>query len=119
MSMSSSLSCDSLYAQLGLPHSPVIIDVRSEDSYLARPRVIPGALRGRPDQVDRWARTLPRTRAIAVYCVAGHEVGRSVANELAAMGYPASSLDGGLEEWMRAGRPTVRARADLDAPGGS
>jgi rhodanese-related sulfurtransferase len=115
----SELSCDSLYAQLGLPRSPLVVDVRSDDDYLARPRLIPGALRGDPERVDAWARSLPRTRSIAVYCKRGNEVGRSVANELVAMGYPASSLEGGLEEWIRTGRATVKARPELDAPGGS
>ena len=99
--------------------SPLIVDVRAKDDYLAKPRLIPGALRGDPDHVDGWARNLPRTRSIAVYCKAGHRIGRSVADELVAMGYPASFLEGGLEEWMRAGRATLRARPELDAPGGS
>ncbi|MET0531225.1 MAG: chromate resistance protein ChrB domain-containing protein [Microvirga sp.] len=117
--MSSAISSNSIYAQLGLPHSPVMVDVRHEDDYLQQPRLIPGALRGSPDHVGQWARALPRTRPLAVYCGSGGEVSRSVADELGAMGYPASFLEGGFEEWMRAGHATVKVRNDLDAPGGS
>jgi hypothetical protein len=35
------------------------------------------------------------------------------------MGHPASMLEGGLEAWIRAGYPTVKARPDLSVPGGS
>ena len=115
----SALSSDSLYEQLGLPSSPVIVDVRSEDDYLARPRLIPSASRGDPERVEQWAETLPRSRSIAVYCKRGGQVGRSIATRLIDMGYPASFLEGGIEEWMSAGRATVRARPDLHAPGGS
>jgi rhodanese-related sulfurtransferase len=117
--MSAAIHSDSLYAQLGLRDSPLIIDVRREDEYLAQPRLIPGALRGHPDHVGRWARTLPRTRPIAVCCARGDQVSRSVAETLARLGYPASFVQGGFEEWTRAGHATVRARSDLNAPGGS
>jgi hypothetical protein len=35
------------------------------------------------------------------------------------MGYPAFILEGGVEAWVAAGQPTVKARADLNAPGAS
>ena len=117
--MSTAIGCDSLYAQLGLPDSPLIVDVRREHEYLAQPRLIPGALRGNPDHLDQWARRLPHTRPVAVYCRNGDQVSRSVADALVRMGYPASFVEGGFEEWTRAGYATVRARSDLHAPGGS
>ena len=117
--MPASTSPDALYEQLGLPHSPVIVDVRHEGQYLAQPRLIPGAVRGNSDDVGRWARGLPRTRPVAVYCDRGDHVSRAIAEELVAKGYPASFIDGGYAAWTRAGHPTVRARSDLNAPGGS
>jgi len=117
--MSSTISRDSLYAQLGLPDSALLVDVRRERDYLARPRLLPGALRGAPDGVRRWGRTLPRTRPITVYCADGNQVSRAIADELASMGYPTSYVEGGLDEWIRAGHATVRARDELHVPGGS
>ncbi|HVQ15879.1 MAG TPA: chromate resistance protein ChrB domain-containing protein, partial [Vicinamibacterales bacterium] len=113
------ISPDALYAQLGLPHSSVIVDVRREDEYLAQPRLVPGASRGDPDHVDTWARTLPRTRPVTVYCERGDQVSRAIADRLAAKGFPASLLEGGFAQWMRAGHATVRSRAELNTPGGS
>ena len=117
--MPSSLSPAAIFARLGLPDSPVIFDVRDAAAYAEQPRLIPSALRGDPDQVGQWSRTLPRTRAVVVYCVHGGKTSSSVADALNTMGYPAFILEGGLEAWIAAGYPTVKARADLNAPGAS
>jgi rhodanese-related sulfurtransferase len=117
--MPSSMSPADIFARLGLPESPVIFDVREEADFEARPRLIPGALRGTPGRVDDWARTLPRTRAVVSYCKHGGKTSCGVAEALNAMGYPAFILEGGIEAWIQAGNPTVKARADLNAPGGS
>jgi rhodanese-related sulfurtransferase len=97
----------------------VIVDARRESDYLARSRLIPGAFRGDPDRVGTWAKTLPRTRPVAVYCEHGDQTSRAIADELIASGFPASFLDGGLSNWVRSGHATVRARAEFNVPGGS
>lgn len=112
-------SCCSLYAQLGLPDAPVTLDVRTDEDYLARPALIPGAIRCDPDDASRCSRMLPRTRSIVAYCAQGKSVSRGVADALAAMGFPVAILEGGFASWIDAGYATVRARADLNAPGGS
>jgi hypothetical protein len=40
---------------IGLPHSPVVVDVRIDDDYRADPRLIPGALRRDYRTVASWA----------------------------------------------------------------
>lgn len=117
--MPSSLSCAAIFARLGLPDSPVLFDVREEADFAARPRLIPGALRGDPDKVAEWGRALPRTRAVVAYCKRGGKTSTSVADALNAMGYPAFILEGGIETWIQADLPTVKARTDLNAPGAS
>jgi rhodanese-related sulfurtransferase len=117
--MTDPIHSDSLYTQLGLPSSPTIMDVRREDDYRAQPRVIPGARRGDPQHIAQWAKALPRTRPVAVYCVHGREVSQSAAQTLTALGYQAVYLDGGIDHWMSAGHATVRVRAELNVPGGS
>jgi rhodanese-related sulfurtransferase len=117
--MPSSLSPAAIFDRLGLPDSPVIFDVREAAAFAARPRLIPGALRGVPDQVGDWAQTLPRTRAVVAYCSHGGKTSRAVADALSAMGYPAFILEGGVGAWIESGYSTVKARADLNSPGAS
>ncbi len=117
--MPSSQSAATVFARLGLPDSPMLLDVRESDDFIARPRLIPGALRCAPDRVGEWVRTLPRTRGVIAYCKRGGCVSSAVADTLNSMGYPTSILEGGVEAWIAAGHPTVKARTDLNAPGGS
>lgn len=117
--MPSSLSSAAIFARLGLPDSPVLFDVREAADFAARPRLIPGALRGDPGKVGEWGRALPRTRAVVAYCKRGGKTSTSVADALNAMGYPAYILEGGIEAWIQADLSTVKARADLNAPGAS
>jgi hypothetical protein len=62
---------------------------------------------------------LPRTRPVVIYCTEGGKGSSFVTDRLLAMGHPASMLEGGLEAWVHAGHPTVKARPDLNVPGGS
>lgn len=52
------------------------------------------------------AAELPIDRAVIVYCVYGHEVGRSTAMRLRAAGLNARYLQGGIDGWQAAGFPT-------------
>ena len=58
--MSTEVSAESLYGQLGLPNAPVLIDVRREVDCESQPRLIPGALRLGTSDVESWASSLPR-----------------------------------------------------------
>lgn len=115
--MSTPISVDSLYAQLALPGSPMILDVRSAE-HLASPRLIPGARRRDPGLLGQWAALLPPSRAIAIYDTDGRQAGQT-AQSLAALGFQASYLEGGLDSWIIAGRSTIKTRSDLNVPGGS
>jgi rhodanese-related sulfurtransferase len=117
--MPSSMTPASIFARLGLQDSPVVFDVRDAAALADVPRLIPGALRGDSDRVGEWSRSLPRTRAILAYCKHGGSTSAFVADALNTLGYPAFVLEGGLEAWIAAGHPTVRARDDLNVPGAS
>ena len=117
--MSTRIGCEALYAQLGLPTAATLVDVRGDDEYRARSRLLPGARRGRPDQIARWAQMLSRSRSVAVYCADGKTTSRSAAETLAALGYRASFVDGGIDTWIAKGYATTRVRDDLGVPGGS
>lgn len=83
----------------------LLLDVRRAAIYRGSEALIPGARWRDPAQVATWSRELPAGREIVVYCIYGHEVGRSTALRLRAHGLNARYLDGGIDGWQRAGRP--------------
>ncbi len=83
---------------------PIVIDVRRAAAFNASREMVRGALRREPEGVEAWAKTLPASSRVVVYCVHGHEVGRNAAEALARRGIDARYLEGGLEEgWKGAG----------------
>jgi Fe-Mn family superoxide dismutase len=82
-----------------------LLDVRRAGVFEQATAMIPGATWCDPSAVDRWASELPAGRGVVVYCVYGHEVGRSTAMRLRAMGLDARYLRGGFDGWQAAGRP--------------
>lgn len=84
----------------------LVIDVRRAGVYENAGTVIPDARWCDPAAVGTWAAELPTDREVVVYCVYGHEVGRSTALRLRAAGLNARYLQGGIDGWQAAGRPT-------------
>jgi rhodanese-related sulfurtransferase len=117
--MTASISIASLYAQLALPDSPALVDVRDDRELAREPRLIPGSLRADRAQVPRWARTISRARPVVICSSSGRDDERPTMAALAALGHPAYLLEGGLEAWLSAGLATVKARPELNSPGGS
>ena len=117
--MSSEISAESLYAQLGLPAAPCVIDVRRDGDAATTPRVIPGALRRDLAGLESWVASLPPQRSVVTCCQRGEELSRMAAEGLRELGYAARFLEGGIEGWISAGFPTARLRRDLNVPGGS
>jgi rhodanese-related sulfurtransferase len=95
-----------------LPQAASIIDVRKPPAFIETPRMLPGAQRGAPDEVETWARQLLKSKPIVVYCVHGHDVGKNAARTLNALGLDARYLEGGIEGWTDAGLPTVARREE-------
>jgi Fe-Mn family superoxide dismutase len=83
----------------------LLLDVRRAGVYEQARTVIPGARWCDPAGVAAWARELQADRNVVVYCVYGHEVGRSTALRLRAAGLNARYLRGGIDGWQSAGRP--------------
>ena len=83
----------------------MLLDVRRAGVFEQATAMIPGASWFDPSAVDRWASELPEGRSVVVYCVYGHEVGRSTAMRLRAMGLDARYLRGGFDGWQAGGRP--------------
>jgi rhodanese-related sulfurtransferase len=117
--MSNEISVESLYARLGLPNSPVVLDLRGESECLAQSRIIPGALRREPSRVDEWLHDLNRAASVVVCNASGGAPARAAMQRLSGAGHAARELKGGIDAWMAHGYPTARIRKDLKAPGGS
>ena len=66
--------------------------------------MIPGAKWCDPKSVGEWGEELPSGQRVVVYCVYGHEVGRSTAMRLRAAGVDAQFLRGGIDGWIASGR---------------
>jgi Fe-Mn family superoxide dismutase len=85
-----------------------LLDVRRAGVYAASPHVLPGAAWRDPAHVADWAGDLPPGQPVVVYCVYGHEVGRTTALRLRAAGVDARYLAGGIDAWAAAGRPLAQ-----------
>jgi Fe-Mn family superoxide dismutase len=84
----------------------LLLDVRRAGVFAQSTAMIPGALWRDPATVGVWSSELPADREVVVYCVYGHEVGRATALRLRASGLNARYLQGGIDGWQAAGRPT-------------
>lgn len=82
--------------------APIIVDVRSASAYALDPRIIPGALRIPPPDIDAPLRQLPRDRDIVLYCTCPNEASAAqVAKLLIDQGFEhVRPLHGGLDAWF-------------------
>jgi superoxide dismutase, Fe-Mn family len=88
----------------------LLLDVRRAGMFDKALTMIPNAHWHDPALVSQWAQDLPRDQAVVVYCIYGHEVGRSTAMRLRAAGVNARYLEGGIDAWQTAGLPLVPKR---------
>ncbi len=107
MSAPHAVTAHSLSQSLTQFPPPIVVDVRLAESFARDPQMIPGALRRTPDALEAFSREMEPWRAVVVYCVHGHDVGRDAAAALAARGVDASYLAGGLEAWRADGGATA------------
>ncbi len=116
-------------ALLGRAGTPLILDVRREAKFAASDRIVCGAVRVQPENVEAFARQHPPHEAL-VYCVYGHNVSNDAAAALRAAGWKASILAGGIEggeegvdapqaiaQWRAQAVPTIAKRPDLGVTG--
>ncbi|MFC5496859.1 Fe-Mn family superoxide dismutase [Caenimonas terrae] len=82
-----------------------LLDVRRAEVFDQDSQLIPGAAWADPAAVGQWGAALPADRDVVVYCVYGHEVGRSTALRLRAQGLQAWFLRGGIDGWKAEGMP--------------
>lgn len=108
------ISKEDLKQRLDSATPPVIIDARLKYPYEHSTVKLPGAVRMTPDSP---APSLPRDREVVVYDSDPNELASShVAAELIRQGYRASTLRGGIVEWLTANLPTEAKEAPKQAP---
>ena len=88
---------------IGLPTSPAIIDVRTDEDFAADPRLTPGSTRRDFRTVPQWAAAYAG-RDVIVTCQRGLKLSQGAAAWLRHEGIDAQSLDGGFEAWQSGGQ---------------
>ena len=109
-----SISPQDLYTAIGTAAAPVLIDVPRSAAFAADNRMIVGALRRNPDEIQNWREQLPSDRAVVAYCVHGHGASQDAASALRGAGVNASYLEHGIAGWAEHRLP-MRGKRDTEA----
>jgi rhodanese-related sulfurtransferase len=99
-----SIAPDKLARLIGTPGSPLVIDVRPEESAA----LIPSSIRRSADALEQWAGALA-SAAVVVADSDGQAAAHGVAAWLRSEGVDAEALDGGVSAWRAAGLPLLAA----------
>jgi rhodanese-related sulfurtransferase len=92
---------------IGLPHAPMLLDVRTDDDYRADPRLLPASVRRDYRAVEQWAPE-HRGSSVVVVCQKGLKLSEGTAAWLRHAGFEAQTLEGGFEAWKGARELLVR-----------
>jgi len=92
---------------IGLPQSPTLIDVRTDEDFAADPRLIPGSVRHDGRDPASLAATC-MGKSVVVICNSGAQLSQGVAAWLRHEGISAETLEGGFAAWSGARQPLVR-----------
>jgi rhodanese-related sulfurtransferase len=107
MTSSTEITVSQLSRLIGLPDTPALVDVRSEDDYRANRRLLPGSYRRDYRTVSDWASGFHGRPVIAV-CEDGLELSQGVAAFLRQEGIDAQTLEGGFTAWRDGGQLLLR-----------
>jgi len=107
------ISPQDLYGAIGTAAAPVLIDVRRSAAFGADNRMIVGAIRRNPEEIQKWRQEPPSGGAVVVYCVHGHEASQEAASALRDAGVNASYLEHGIAGWAEHRLP-MRGKRDTE-----
>jgi rhodanese-related sulfurtransferase len=108
MSSYTSISPDRLFRLIGTTKAPALVDVRSDEDFVADPRPIPGARRRSHLDVQVWASTVA-DRSVVVICYKGQKHSEGTPAWLRHGNVAAEILEGDHFAWKQAEFPTVPA----------
>jgi rhodanese-related sulfurtransferase len=108
MSTFTTISSDKLARLIGTANSPALIDVRTDEDFAADPRLIPGAVRRKPEEAADWGGEFSGRPAVVV-CLRGQKLAQGSAAWLRQANAAAETLEGGFEGWKASNLPLVPA----------
>lgn len=101
------MEIDELKAMIDAGKKPFIVDLRHPLDYLPDPRVLPGAVRIGPAELQAHKEVIPRDRDVILYCTCPSEqTSAKLALDLRKIGVTrVRPLKGGFDGWKDAGYP--------------
>ncbi len=86
------------------PH--LLLDVRRDIKRAAEADELSGTIWRNPAHWLDWKDHIATGAPVVVYCAYGHELSQALAACLRALGHDARHLEGGIDEWRKAGLTT-------------
>ncbi len=83
-----------------------LLDVRRDIKRAAEADELSGTMWRNPAHWLDWKDHITTGTPVVVYCAYGHELSQAMAACLRALGHDARHLEGGIEEWRKAGQAT-------------
>jgi rhodanese-related sulfurtransferase len=94
---------------IGLPNSPLLIDVRPDDALVRNPHLIAGSI-PRPDAKPDSLITTIGKRPAVIICENGGALSQGIAAWLRHSGVAAETLEGGYAAWRKSSQPLVTTK---------
>jgi rhodanese-related sulfurtransferase len=91
---------------IGTAAAPIIIDVRTDEDFVADPRLIPASIKRSHTDCADWSKHFP-TKSVVAICHHGAKLSHGAAAWLRHHGADAQSLEGGFEAWKDENLPLV------------
>ncbi len=107
MGSSTEITVSQLSRLIGLPGSPVLFDVRTDDDFNEDQYLIPGSIRQDYASVSKWSSEYTG-RQVVVVCQKGRKLSQGVAALLRHDGIAVETLEGGFEAWCATRQPVLR-----------
>ncbi|MET4806415.1 chromate resistance protein ChrB domain-containing protein [Limibacillus sp. MBR-115] len=101
-----SIPCETLFAMIGRPDCPRVIDVRIDEDFEGDPRLIPGSRRRPFQSVSDWGVEF-QGQSVVIVCQKGQKLSQGTAAWLRVRGVDAVALEGGALAWASLGLPMV------------
>ncbi len=100
------ISISELASLRGQGAAHILLDVRRDIKRAAEADELSGTIWRNPALWMDWKDHIATGSPVVVYCAYGHELSQALAVCLRALGHDAKHLEGGIDEWRKAGLAT-------------